>query len=127
MLKVSDRDNRKGAGVYLEDGSWFYLPWTGIIKDTRMGRNLSLLEGLAALFGGIVATIRYPGRPVVVREDNLGFVYIYKSGKSSCRLCCTVAKAIMDVGRNTGGYVSIVKLGRVSGHGEIMADASSKT
>ena len=62
MIKVSDRDNRKGAGVYLEDGSWFYLPWTGIIKDTRMGRNLSLLEGLAALFGGIVATVRYPGR-----------------------------------------------------------------
>jgi hypothetical protein len=110
---VSVSDPRKGAGACLEDGSWSYLPWVGKIKNSDLGRNLSLLEGVAALMGVVMGVVNYPGQPLAVQEDNQGFCFIFRAGNSRCRLCWTIAKAIEDVSKGAGVRVAIVKVGRV--------------
>jgi hypothetical protein len=76
--------------------------------------------------GVVMGVVNYPGQPLAVQEDNQGFCFIFRAGNSRCRLCWTIAKAIEDVSKGAGVRVAIVKVGRVTGDGEIVADALSK-
>ena len=69
---------------------------------------------------------RFPGAPILVREDNLGLVRIAEKGMSKCRWCWTVAKAVMDLGNATGTRIKFLKVGRCSEEGDVVADLLSK-
>ena len=90
------------------------------------GRKLSMLEGIAALAGVLVAMARFPGIPVTIREDNAGLVYVYRKGTCRCPWTWTVAKAIYDLGKARFTSVVFEKVGRRSLPMDEVADHLSK-
>ena len=61
-----------------------------------------------------------------IKIDNAGFVGIYRKKHSSCPYAYTVTKAKYDVSLGLACKVTVSKTPRVSGIGEVVADALSK-
>ena len=64
--------------------------------------------------------------PILVREDNLGLVKIVDKGMSKCVWSWTIAKALVDLGSATGTRIKLLKVGRCSEEGDVVADLLSK-
>ena len=62
----------------------------------------------------------------MVRKDNLGLVRIVEKGMSKCEWCWTISKALMDLGSATGTRIKLLKVGRCSEDGDVVADLLSK-
>ena len=65
-------------------------------------------------------------KEVDIMCDNAGFVGIYQKKHCSCPYTYTIAKALFDVAKGLGCRVRVKKTPRISGHGEMVADALSK-
>ena len=124
---------KNGAGGLCPPYNWFYMPWPAFIRENRknslgvrFASKLSTLEGFAALIS--LATIPDIARnsEVELMVDNDGFVKIFAKKHSSCPYAYTIAKAIYDVSLGLACKVWVTKTARVSGTGEVVADALSK-
>ena len=117
----------KGLGaVNMETGKWIMQQWPRkIIKE--FGKQLSLLEALAALAGLLMEAKEVQRKgSVVLMVDNIGAVWASVKESSRSKLVYTVIKAILDVADGLGVRVKMVHTGRRSDVGEAIADHLSK-
>lgn len=129
--------SRPGHGVgAIMDGWWSYMPWSSSINKgdlvgdasgRRLDRIMSALELIGPLLALASGMDRFRGQPVRFWVDNAGSVFIWKKGYStSCRLCCTVVKAIATLAATFGCRIQIEKITRCSEPQAVMADCLSK-
>ena len=124
---------RNGIGGFCPPGSWFYMPWSPLVRENRentdgvkFANKMCCLEGLAVLTGLITVADRARNKEVVIHCDNSAFVASYRKRHSSCVYAYTIAKAIHDVSKGLATVTKVVKTRRCSGPAEEAADALSK-
>ena len=122
-----------GVGFFCPPHSWFYMPWSPLIRENRMNSDgikfaskMCCLEGLAALAGLTTISDLVRNKELIIHCDNAAFVATYRKRHSSCVYAYSVAKAIHDVSSGLGTVTKIIKTRRCSGPGEEAADALSK-
>ena len=122
-----------GIGGICPPHVWFYAPWPQLINSNResslgvrFAHKLTTLEGFRALVGLAVIPNLARNGEIHILVDNSGFVAIYGKKSSKCLYDYTIAKAIADIARGLSCTVRVLKTRRMSGTGEVIADALSK-
>ena len=124
----------KGCGAFCEEKNEFVqLQWPRFIMEhklylgQRWGHKLSLLEGFAA-FLGLLAWLPEVKRrgSVVLRIDNLGFVYAFKKGHSKDLHIYTLVKAMKYVADQLEFVMHVVHVSRRTSVGDMIVDHLSK-
>ena len=125
-----------GAGSCFMTASnqpWVNITWPAwLIKGEsnslgiRFSRKLSTLEAIAGLLGFTSEPDLVRNKHVVIRTDNVGFVYAFDNGTSTCLYLHTVVKALDFVAKALNATVTVEKVLRRSGTGAIVADELSK-
>ena len=128
----------EGAGL----GSWFMTskqqPWiqmawpelagggTTNSRGVSFSSKLTTLEALAALVGFVSEPDLVRNKSVLIKTDNIGFMYAYDKGHSKCEYAHSVCKALHYVAESLNSTLVVVKTPRRSGVGEVVADELSK-
>ena len=125
-----------GAGSCFMTSSnqpWLYLNWPKwlIMGKTnslgiRFSRKLSTLEAVAGLLGFTSEPDLVRNKHVVIRTDNIGFVYAFENGTSTCLYLHSVCKALDYVAKALNATLAVEKVYRRSGTGAVVADELSK-
>ena len=126
---------KNGVGSFCPPSEWCYMPWPELIRDNRkntlgvrFASKLACLEGFGALLGLVMIPEKARNASVEIFVDNSGFVGVYgvKHHCLACPYTYTIAKALYDVSQGLNCQLTVTKTQRVSGSGEIVADALSK-